>query len=156
MLRKNRKKIKSAPRLNKNIIVIILLIFSLAVIWLVFLYFQGDKLRINNQTYDIEIVDEPKTRQKGLSDYQELKHNEGMLFVFDKPGEYCFWMKDMDFAIDIIWLDDSRQVVDYKENITPDSYPESFCPDSLSKYVLEVNSGDIQKLEINLGDKASF
>ena len=53
---------------------------------------------------DLALTDEEKAR--GLSGRESLDEDEGMLFVFDVPGNYGFWMKDMNFAIDIIWLNE--------------------------------------------------
>jgi uncharacterized protein len=50
------------------------------------------------------------TREKGLSGKEGLRADEGMLFLFDQPNTYGFWMKDMKFPIDIIWINDGAVV----------------------------------------------
>ena len=80
-----------------------------------------------------------------------------MLFVYgDASTERCFWMKDMNFAIDMIWLDKDRQIVTIQSNVSPDSYPKSFCPDKPAQYVLEVNSGFAKQSGWLVGTKFEF
>ena len=55
---------------------------------------------------------------KGLAVKNQLKENEAMLFVFDDPAEHSFWMKDMKFPIDIIWLDSDGKVVHIEKNLS--------------------------------------
>ena len=47
----------------------------------------------------------------------------------------------MNFNIDMIWLDSDKRVVSIEEDVSPDTYPDKFCPDTPAKYVLEINSG---------------
>ena len=76
-----------------------------------------------------------------------------MLFVFDHPAQYPFWMKDMNFPIDIIWIDENLKVIFIKKNAVPESYPEVFTSPQNSKYVLEVVAGFSDKYNIKIGDK---
>ena len=57
--------------------------------------------------------------EKGLAVKDQLKENEAMFFVFDKPEKHSFWMKDMNFPIDIIWLDSTDKVVHIEQNLQP-------------------------------------
>ncbi|HBB43793.1 MAG: hypothetical protein UW27_C0002G0071 [Parcubacteria group bacterium GW2011_GWA1_44_13] len=100
----------------------------------------------------VTIADTPELREKGLSFHNPLLKNEGMLFVFPDAGLYGFWMKDMLFPIDIIWLDEKMRIVDVWENATPESYPKVYMPRSESKYVLEVNAGFYRKHALKSGD----
>ena len=75
------------------------------------------------------------------------------MFVFDQLDFHGIWMKDMKFPIDIIWLDDTQQVVTIKTYISPDSYPEVFRPTQESLYVLEVPAGFVKTAEIKIGDQ---
>ncbi|MFZ2149773.1 MAG: DUF192 domain-containing protein [Minisyncoccia bacterium] len=94
--------------------------------------------------------------QKGLSGREGLGEDEGMLFVFENPGRYPFWMKDMNFPIDIIWIGEDLKVVYVKDNATPGSYPESFDPGIDAKYVLEVVAGFSEKNNLKPGNVAVF
>lgn len=98
----------------------------------------------------VEVVDTPEARRTGLSNRETLAGDRGMLFVFDNESqENCIWMKDMRFALDIVWLDSNKTVIHRELNATPESYPDqSFCPDKPAKYVLEINSGRADELGI--------
>lgn len=87
-----------------------------------------------------EIADSPEERSQGLSNRSEVPY-DGLLFVFpelDRPG---FWMKEMNFAIDIIWLRDTGEIVGIEEAVSPDTYPARFYPPEPVRYVLEVPAG---------------
>lgn len=96
---------------------------------------------IGGEVVLVTIADTEDTQAKGLSGNKGLLPNEGMLFKFQKPGFYGFWMKDMLFPIDIIWFDAERRIVDVWEDATPDSYPKLSTPLAPSQFVLEVPSG---------------
>lgn len=113
-------------------------------------------LTIDGQRLNVVTASTSEDRARGLSGRERLGNREGMLFVFDSPSPYCFWMKDMNFPIDIIWLDSNKKVVTVKENATPESYPEPFCPSQEAQYVLEVASGKADEWGITVGDQAQF
>ena len=105
---------------------------------------------------NVEIADTEEKRIKGLSGRKALTENEGMLFIFENPGIYYFWMKDMLFWVDIIWIDETGGVLGVAENLSPESYPFTFAPDASVKYVLEVNGGFAKKNSITTGDIIVF
>ena len=78
------------------------------------------------------------------------------IFVFDKSYKYSFWMKDMLFPIDIIWIGEDFSVVDITENAEPNSYPNLFTPREEALYVLEVNAGFSNEKGLKIGDKVEF
>ena len=79
-----------------------------------------------------------------------------MLFIFEKPGKYYFWMKDMNFPIDMIWIGEDMRVIYIKKNAQPESFPKTYGPDIDSKYVLEVVAGFSEKNNLKEGDRAEF
>jgi uncharacterized membrane protein (UPF0127 family) len=101
----------------------------------------------------VEIVQEGEDLKKGLSGRSTLQSDEGMLFIFEKADLHGIWMKDMNFAIDIIWLNEYGEVVHYEKNVVPETFPKVFAPSQLSKYVIEVSSGFIEREGIKIGDK---
>lgn len=105
--------------------------------------------------YTLERADTNQSRIKGLSDRSELKPQTGMLFVFDAPSKECIWMKDMHFNLDIVWLDEAKKVTKIEQDVSPATYPNSFCSDN-TKYVIELNSGDVTKLKLETGNKLMF
>lgn len=104
----------------------------------------------------IAVADTPASRERGLSGYGEIGVDEGMLFVFETDAAHSFWMKDMLFPIDIMWLDADGKVVHIERNVSPDTYPASFMPDSAARYVLETQAGFSQKYDIQIGSRATF
>ena len=104
----------------------------------------------------LEKADTVEARQRGLSGRQYLAPNSGMLFVFDNSDKQCMWMKDMKFNLDIVWLDADKKIVDLKENVKPESFPESFCSESPALYVIELNAGTARKAGLERGQTLSF
>lgn len=103
-------------------------------------------LSLNGQIFYVDLAKTAEERQLGLSGRESLAQDRGMLFVFDKPGKWGFWMKDMAFPIDIIWLDKNFNPVEVVENLSPNSYPKTFYPKEPALYTLELPAGTWQKL----------
>jgi|SRR3989338_4612398 len=120
--------------------------------------FQGalTPLQIGTSTIMVEVVDTKEKRDKGLSGRERLPKGEGMLFVFEEPNFYTFWMPDMRFAIDIIWISSEKRVVDITPGVPPDSYPQLFSPEEPAQYVLEVPAGVVMKEGWGVGDSVQF
>ncbi|MBI2630639.1 DUF192 domain-containing protein [Candidatus Nomurabacteria bacterium] len=138
------------------------LIIALLCLAVILALLQADKKSAVEIAGKMLLVDVARTdaeKSKGLSGKDKLNENEGMLFVFEEAGRYPFWMKDMKFPIDIIWLmpaesgDNSLLTAVYIErNAKPESYPNTFNPKVDSKYVLEVVSGLSEKNNLKIGD----
>ena len=101
----------------------------------------------------IEVADSEAERIQGLSGRKNLGGDEGLLFVFERDDFHGIWMKDMNFAIDIIWLDGELEVVDIKKNALPESFPQIFRPASSARYVLETLAGFSDNRLVKIGDK---
>lgn len=115
--------------------------------------YDNGVINIGSNSFFVEIADDESTRAKGLSGRETISLNQGMFFVFEQPGNYGFWMKDMLFAIDIIWIDQNFVINHIEKNILPDTYPKIFHPNRESMYVLEILSGSVEKFDIKIGDK---
>jgi uncharacterized membrane protein (UPF0127 family) len=111
---------------------------------------------LNNQRFDLTIAKTEAERQRGLSGTTSLTENTGKLFVFEQPGMYGFWMKDMNYPIDIIWFDSNFKIVDIAQNVTPQSYPDVFYPKQNALYVLEIGAGNAKKLNLDFGTSAQM
>lgn len=94
--------------------------------------------------------------RRGLSGQTELKEGTGLLFVFDYSDKHGIWMKDMNFPIDVVWLDSQLNVVFIKKDFSPSSYPEIVYPSTNSSYVLEFPAGFLNTHHIDIGDKLLF
>lgn len=115
-------------------------------------------LMINNKSIKVEIVDNEITRSRGLSDRNYLPENQGMLFIFPKIGRYSFWMNDMKFNLDFVFINGNK-VVDLVENVHYPKIGES--PEVINSRtefdkVLEMNQGMIGKIGIRIGDLATI
>jgi uncharacterized membrane protein (UPF0127 family) len=108
----------------------------------------------------VEIADEEPERSIGLAKYDTLAENEGMLFVFGAKTPVHFWMKNMKFAIDMIFIADNK-IVSISENAAPepgvaDSGLKLYSPTEPVNYVLEVNAGFVEKNNIKIGDSVVY
>lgn len=119
---------------------------------------QYVELEINGEEYRLEVADTNAKRMRGLMNVGNLPENTGMLFVFDIEGIHPFWMKNTLIPLDIIWLNSAGDVVYLKENAEPcknlvGAVCSSIVPNKMAKYVIELNSGDVSKLGLEVGDK---
>lgn len=113
-------------------------------------------LKTNHGFYSLEIANTPETRNLGLGGRKTLNQSRGMLFVFDTPAVQCFWMKGMFFSIDIIWLNSAKEVTHIEPNLSPNTFPQTYCPQTPAKYVIELNSGEAARASIGVGDLLRF
>ncbi len=114
------------------------------------------EVKIKDQIIVVDIVNEPETRARGLSGRESLGVNEGMLFIFDSADYYPFWMKDMKFPIDIVWIADNR-IVGFEERVSPepgvpDRELKSYVPPEPIDKVLELAAGRVRLLRAEVGD----
>lgn len=119
-------------------------------------YDKQYSMHIGDQDISLIVVNTNETRTMGLSGMESLPEDQAMLFVFNEPDKYGIWMKDMKFPIDIIWLDDQKKVVYIESDISPDTYPKVFTPEQESLYILETNTGFIEKNNIEVGKVLNF
>lgn len=111
------------------------------------------EITIGRTPVTVEIAGTNISRSQGLSDREHLEKNHGMLFVFATPGFYEFWMKDMLFSIDMIWISKEHTIVSINKKVSPDSYPQLFSPTDLVQFVVEVPAGFSDANEIHIGDE---
>ena len=113
---------------------------------------QLSKLTIGNKTILVAVAKTEATRAHGLSGRQNLPENSGMLFVFDQPDFYYFWMKEMNFPLDIIWLDKNKNIVDITANLATSTYPNTVTSRLPAQYILELNAGWAEQNRLKIGD----
>lgn len=169
----------AAKRIRNSISIYILLAFSALLILFVYSKIRtnltkphlvsqpnsetGDKQKIlvaENIVY-VDIARSAGEKTKGLSGRNSLGENEGMLFVFEENSRPTFWMKDMNFGLDIIWIDDGRIIYIHKNVPAPepgasDSELPKYSPPNVIDYVLEVNAGFADKYKIKVGDRVEI
>ena len=114
------------------------------------------KVKIGENTITTDIADTNIERAQGLSEKGSLPKDHGMLFVFEEAKKYPFWMKDMKFPIDIIWINDGG-VVDITLHANPEIYNNSsltiYKPKEPAQYVLEVNANYTLENNIEVVDR---
>ena len=132
-----------------------ILIFAVIVVVLHGFTFKS-KVIVGGKTLTVEVVETKYLLEKGLSGHKPLLSDEGMFFVFQAPQKYGFWMKDMTFPIDIIWLDSNYKISHIEKNVKPETYPKVFYPETDSKYVLELQAGQSEILNLKIGDFVQF
>jgi uncharacterized protein len=116
------------------------------------------QVKFPNGVIYVEIARTAGQRNQGLSDRKTLEQNRGMLFIFDKTGNYSFWMERMNFNLDFVYFADN-EIVDLIENVP---YPQNgeipASVDSEKQFdkVLEINAGEIKALHLKIGDQVTF
>ena len=123
---------------------------------------QRSIVQVGDLEFLVELAADPEKRIKGLSGRPFLEAGTGMLFVFEKAERFRFWMKEMQFSLDIVWIGPSCKVVDVSENVpfpdpsTPLEDLPRYSPESRAKYVLELNGGEAADLGLGIGDQVEF
>jgi uncharacterized protein len=139
----------------KRILIFFLLILGLILCGYIFLNFSiyGNRIKniqIKGRDIKVEVVSTPEKLQKGLGGRKNLCENCGMLFVFPQKSLVGFWMKDMQFALDILWVSNGR-VMNVAKNVDQ-AFSEIIEPKVSSDMVLEVNAGFCETIGIAVGD----
>ena len=139
----------------------IISIFLLLLLIIVFIFISNKTrhhltyLTIDNKKFTVDIAKTKTEQAKGLAVYNTLPKDKGMLFPFDSPDYYAFWMKDMKFSIDIIYINKNK-IVDIFSNVpSPKTSNEAlpvYRPKNLSDMVLEINAGLSKKYNFKTGD----
>jgi len=110
-------------------------------------------LLVGETPLTVTLADSSEERTLGLSGRTALPQGEGLLFIFPETGNWGFWMKDMHFPIDILWLGDDFVIHTIEESVPPESYPTIFYPSAASRYVIEAEAGFAEKHGIGVGEK---
>lgn len=137
-------------------------VIILSVILLIFINYSPGRgsVCLNKFCFEVEVAETQIELSRGLMFRKNLDQNKGMLFVFEKEGNYPFWMKNTLIPLDIIWIDKDSKVVFISENNLPclpaqagkDSACPLISPNRSAKYVLEINSGILKKIGLKAGD----
>ena len=117
------------------------------------------KVTINNFDLTLYLAMTNEQIIKGLVIKNQLKENEGMLFVYQLPAKYRFSMRGMKFPIDIIWLDNARKVIHIEHSLEPcpsDIDCPKFIPTAAALYVLETIAGFSNRHDVKIGTQIDF
>ncbi|HUC12934.1 MAG TPA: DUF192 domain-containing protein [Acidimicrobiales bacterium] len=111
---------------------------------------RGDAvLIVGSHRYYLQLAVTPVQQDLGLGDRAKLPLDHGMLFVFPSSGTRCFWMKGMRFALDMIWLSPSDEVVSVQVDVSPKYYPSTYC--FQAQDVIELDAGQARFAGIVVG-----
>jgi uncharacterized membrane protein (UPF0127 family) len=115
---------------------------------------RDNKISLGDCSFEIEIVSDDDSRRRGLSNRKSLCDECGMLFDFPKEDKRSFWMKDMSFPLDIIWLRDNK-VVGIEKNV-PENFPDNLeSPEEIDR-VLEINAKKSEVCNIKKGSVLKY
>ena len=113
----------------------------------------------SGEEFSLEIAADPQSRAYGYMYREKVAPNEGMLFIFDRAGAHTFWMKNCKVALDIIWLDETFQVVEIAHDQKPcpgvGDCP-SVGPMRAARYVIEVAAGTSRREGLEPGDRVTI
>ena len=109
------------------------------------------RLSIGIRYINAELAQTEEQREIGLMFRQALGTNDGMIFVFDRPGQQCFWMKNTLIPLDAAFIDDDGVVINI-EQMAPQTL-DNHCSEKPARYVLEMNDGWFAKRGIRPGQK---
>ncbi len=141
----------------KAFLSLLVLLCSILIVWYYWSHPLTAKVRIRDHTWNLNVAVTPYEKEIGLSGKKSLAQDAAMLFVYDQPGRYSFWMKGMEFPLDFIWIKENT-VIDITKNVSiPNGQPlkryESIEP--VDK-ILEINAGQTDMLGITIGDSVKF
>jgi len=104
--------------------------------------------------YKLTAAQTAAEQQQGLSGTKSLNHDAGMLFIFATDREQCFWMKDMNYSLDMIWASSDKKVTHIEKNLSPKTYPNEYCANG--QYVIELNAGQADASYMKQGQTLRF
>lgn len=141
-------KTKLAPkRFLTQLIMVVALVATIFAVVSLQKHSDATTLTIGGRQYQLEVVTTEQDKSQGLSGRVGMARDRGMLFQYANQGVRCFWMKDMQFPLDIIWLNAQNRVIKIESAVSPDTYPYPFCA-SPAQNVIELNAGEARSLHV--------
>ncbi|MGQ0792071.1 MAG: DUF192 domain-containing protein [Nitrosopumilaceae archaeon] len=117
--------------------------------------FPRGTVKIDGIVLEVQIADTDPRQARGLMFQEQLPLDEGMLFVWGDANKRSIWMLNMQFPLDVIWIDDNNKVVFIEKNVPPckTALETVTCPSYKggskdAKYVLEVTAGFVDAFKI--------
>ena len=117
---------------------------------------------VGETNWPVELAITPEERSQGLSGREALEPGTGMLFIYEDDRHLTFWMPDMNFPLDMVWIDSQCVVVDATLNAriplpgeTREELPR-YSPSAHARFVLEINAGEFSEADLTPGEQATF
>ncbi|MCX6719260.1 MAG: DUF192 domain-containing protein [Candidatus Taylorbacteria bacterium] len=136
-------------------ICIVMLGVILSAVYIVSSTYRIATIYTSKRDIQAEIADTDSKMQLGLGGRSSLARSAGMLFI-SEPRIQEFWMKDMYFPIDIVWIDQNKKVIGIIRSLSPDSFPSVVTSGIPVPYVLELNAGKAESFGIATGTVLRF
>ena len=117
---------------------------------------------IGEASWPVELAVTPEERSQGLSGREALPEGSGMLFVYEGDQHLSFWMRDMNFPLDMVWIDSACHVVDVTRDVPIPEPGQSlsdlprFSPSQPARFVLEINAGEFDVMDASIGEAVRF
>jgi uncharacterized membrane protein (UPF0127 family) len=138
---------------------ILIILTALVILTGVYYYFRPMQTRviIGDNTFYVDVAVTNKEKELGLGNRDSLAPDRGMVFVYDHDEQYRFWMKNMRFPIDILWIK-GNIIVDITKNIPIPSGSDLpvYFPEVPVNIVLELPAGTVDTYGITTGSTATF
>lgn len=143
---------------KKALFLFLILVLIIGIIFIIERNKKQNRVCFKDNCFNVELAITDEERTLGLMSRNSLDRNKGMLFIFNEEGMYPFWMKDTLIPLDIIWINQNKEVVFISENTQP--CKEDLCPtvnpNQKARYVLEINAGISKEIGLKVGDKVEI
>lgn len=145
---------------NISLIAFLLIISAIFVsIWAVNQNKKSNQVCFQSHCFNVELAKTDEEKDRGLMFKKSLDPDKGMLFIYEKEGVYPFWMENTLIPLDIIWINQNKEIIFINENSRPCENSHtcpSINPYKNARYVLEINGGTAEKIGLKIGDRANF
>lgn len=124
-----------------------------------FAEFPRGTIRVDETVLEVQIADTQPRRVLGLMHQNQLPYDEGMIFIFDSVGQYSMWMRNVQFALDMVWFDENGVVVHIERDVPPclTAIEAMTCPsinpEVNALYILEVTAGFVEMHDVRVGSQ---
>ncbi len=119
------------------------------------LWFIGKERNDTLRQVAIEISDDQNSRTKGLMYRSTMPDTQAMLFIFDKSAKRSFWMKNTPMSLDIMYVNEAKEIVSISRHTAP--YSEKSIPSEREAlYVVETIAGFSDNYNIEVGDRIAY
>ena len=109
----------------------------------------------DNKIIHVKLADTRETQTRGLSGAPDLNSFDGMLFIFPEEHTARFWMKEMNFPLDIIYLNNQKQIVEIHRELPPcadiAACPKISAAGANVRFVLEIAAGKAAESNLQIG-----
>jgi len=120
---------------------------------------SGHWVELGGQRYQVELAQDEASRARGLMFREEMAADHGMLFVHDREELQAYWMKNTKIPLDILYFDSQRRLVSQQRDVPPCTLGDG-CPpypsSAPARYVLELNAGQANRLQLRDGTELTF